>query len=334
MTQTDVPIHDVYAVGNAIVDVISQVDDEFLASHGLSKGAMTLIDAERSNALRTAGADSAATPGGSAANTASGIVSLGGSAMLVAAIGDDGLGAIFSESMDQAGVRCRLSVHAGRSTSNSVIHVTPCGQRTMSTHLDAAHSIPIQAIDPSDIRASQCVLLEGYLWSQQESRAAALRTIEIARAEGVPVVFGASSVSCIRQNSDAFSDLLRSGSIDMLFANEEEAAALAHTGEDSAKACEILAGQVDTLVVTKGPDGAAAYSSSGRVHVPSEPVAQVVDTTGAGDAFCAGYIHGWLSGLSKEGALRIGAICAAEAISHVGARAVEDLRTLVARNLD
>ncbi|MCU6455647.1 adenosine kinase [Sphingomonas sp. A2-49] len=328
------PKFDVVAIGNAIVDVLSQADDAFIDSIGVAKGSMQLMfSPEDADALYAKMGPGREVSGGSAANTVAGIAALGGRTAFIGQVADDQLGDVFAHDIRAAGVDFATAARPGQpTTARCLIFVTPDGQRTMNTYLGASQFLPAAALDLSVIEDAAILYLEGYLWDPEEPRAAMRAAIEAARKAGRRVAFTLSDVFCIGRHGGDFRNLIADGLIDILFANENELTALAET-EDFDAAVAKLAALVPTLVVTRGPAGACAIQHGSRAEVAAEPIAQVVDTTGAGDLFAAGFLHGQAQGKTLEQSLKLGAICAAEIISHFGARPNVDLKALVATKL-
>jgi len=327
------PRLDVLALGNAIVDVIATADDDFIVSEGLAKGSMRLIDAAEATRLYDHMGPAREISGGSAANSVAGIAMLGGSAAFVGQVADDQLGEVFAHDIRATGVEFTTPPRDGDvPTARCLILVTPDAQRTMNTFLGAAQYLPPEALDEQQVKDAAILYLEGYLWDPEEPRAAMERAIEIARGAGRKVAFTLSDAFCIARHGAGFNRLIDQGLIDILFANEVEIKAL--SGEtDFEAAVEKVSARLPLLVVTRSENGAIAVAGGNRVEVPAEPVDQVVDTTGAGDLFAAGFLFGHARGRSDEECLRIGAIAAAEVISHFGARPEADLKTLVAEAL-
>ena len=336
MTQPtpNTPRYDVVAIGNAIVDILSQSDDAFIAQEGMTKGSMQLMfSPAEADALYAKMGPGIEASGGSAANTVAGIAALGGRTGFIGQVADDQLGQVFAHDIRAAGVDFATPVRPGEpTTGRCLIFVTPDGQRTMNTFLGAGQFLPEAALDRSVIADSAILYLEGYLWDPEEPRAAMRAAIDVARGAGRRVAFTLSDVFCISRHGGDFRALLADGLIDILFANEGEALALAET-DDFETAVATLSAQAKTLVVTRGEHGAMAVQGGERVEVGAEPVARVVDTTGAGDLFAAGFLHGQAQGRSLRDSLRLGAICAAEIISHIGARPQVDLKRLAAEKL-
>jgi sugar/nucleoside kinase (ribokinase family) len=319
---------DVLCIGNAIVDVIADASDDFLAAEGLTKGTMRLIDAEEAERLYSHMGPAHQVSGGSAGNTAAGVAALGGRAGFVGQVAPDQLGEFYRHDLTAAGVEFTTpAADVGSPTARSMILVTPDGHRTMNTFLGAAQNLPSSALDEAQIAASAILYLEGYLWDPETPRYAMIEAIEIARRAGRRVAFTLSDMFCVDRHRDGFNALIDQGRIDILFANQSEIEALAGVPHlDSAVAA--FSGKVDTLVVTRSEDGALATRGGERVEVPAEPIAKLVDTTGAGDLFAAGFLLGEARGLGPERSLKLGAIAAAEVIQHYGARPEADLRAL------
>ena len=327
------PTLDILAIGNAIVDVLASADEAFLTTHGMTKGAMRLIDAEQSAALYDAMGPGREVSGGSAANTLAGAAALGASCAFVGRVADDQLGQVFAHDIRAQGVAYTTPVGDPEpTTGRCLILVTECGERTMNTYLGAAHSLPPAALDEDQVRSARVLLLEGYLWDPAEPRAAMRRAVEVARAAGRQVALGVSAVFCILNHRADFVRLIEDGQIDILFCNEEEVLALSGL-DDFEAAVAWTAARVPLLVATRGRLGAIAVRGDERAEVAAEPVARVVDTTGAGDLFSAGFLAGHVRGRSLEDCLTMGAVAAAEVISHFGARPEQDLKTLVEARL-
>jgi sugar/nucleoside kinase (ribokinase family) len=322
------PRYDVLCIGNAIVDVIADTDDAFLSNQGLHKGSMRLIDEAEAVRLYEAMGQAREISGGSAGNTAAGLAALGLKAAFIGQVADDQLGKIYQHDIEAQGidflVPARNDVGA---TARSLILVTRDAQRTMNTYLGAAQQLEAGSVDLGAVTDSGITYLEGYLWDPAEPRAAMVAAIEAAHAAGRKVAFTLSDTFCVDRHREGFWQLLRQGKIDILFANEAEAAAMGQVN-DVEEAIAILAQSVPTLVVTRSEAGATAVSGSERADVPAEPIERLVDTTGAGDLFAAGFLAGQARGLGLEASLRLGAIAAAEVIQHYGARPEKDLQAL------
>ena len=327
MTQ---PSFDVIAIGNAIVDVMAPCADAEIERLGMARGGMTLVDTARANELYAAMGPAKEISGGSAANTLAGLAALGARCAFVGQVADDQLGEVFSHDIRAGGIAFATPARPGEPpTARCLIFVSPDGQRTMNTYLGASQFLPAAALDAAAIRDAAVLYLEGYLWDPEEPRKAMRAAIAAAREAGRKVAFTLSDAFVIARHGDDFRALIDAGQIDILFANEHELAAL--TGLDDFDAgLAALAPKVPVLVVTRSEQGAVATADGARASVPAEPVDKVVDTTGAGDLFAAGFLFGHVRGRPLADCLKLGAICAAEVISHYGARPEADLRALVA----
>ena len=321
---------DVLAIGNAIVDVIAEADDAFLAGQSLDKGSMRLIDegeAVRLYGLMNAGRE---VSGGSAGNTAAGLAALGCSAAFIGQVANDELGDIYKHDIEAEGVRFLVPARGDvGATARCLILVTPDAQRTMNTFLGAAQMLEAKDVDLAAVASAKILYLEGYLWDPAEPRAAMEAAIDAARAAGTKVAFTLSDSFCISRHRHDFLALIDAGRIDILFANEAEITELAGEAEFEA-AVAAVAPRVPLLVVTRSEHGAVAIAGAERASVPAEPIQRLVDTTGAGDLFAAGFLAGQAKGKSLETSLKLGAIAAAEVIQHYGARPEADLKALAA----
>ena len=327
------PTLDVIAIGNAIVDVMAPADEATIARLGLAKGGMTLVDTARAAELYDAMGPAKEISGGSAANTLAGLAALGAKCAFIGQVADDQLGEVFAHDIRAGGIAFDTPMRTDDPpTARCLIFVTPDGQRTMNTFLGASQFLPAAALDEATIASAKVLYLEGYLWDPEEPRAAMRRAIAAARNAGREVAFTLSDAFVISRHGDDFRDLIAQGQIDILFANEHELAAL--TGiEDFHDGIAHLAAKVPTVVVTRSEQGAYAVHGGEHAEVSAEPVERVVDTTGAGDLFAAGFLSGHVRGRPLAECLKLGAICAAEIISHYGARPEADLQALVAERL-
>lgn len=320
---------DVVAIGNAIVDVLARADDALIAAEGLTKGSMRLIDADEAERLYGAMGPAVEMSGGSAANTLAGLATLGRRCGFVGQVAADQLGRVFAHDLTSLGVDYATPPREGEPpTARCLILVTPDGQRTMNTFLGASQYLPAAALDEAMIANSNILYLEGYLWDPEEPRAAMRRAIDVASGAGRKVAFTLSDAFVIDRHGNDFRALIQDGLIDILFANEVEISAL--TGEkDFDTAVAQIAAQVPLLVVTRGERGAIAVSDGERFEVSAEPIDHVVDTTGAGDLFAAGFLSGHAEGRSITDCLTIGSLCAREIIAQVGPRVQTDLPAIV-----
>ena len=327
------PRYDVIAIGNAVVDVMAPATDELIGRLGMAKGGMTLIDAAQAETLYAAMGPAKEISGGSAANTLAGLAALGARCAFVGQVADDQLGAVFAHDIRAVGIDFDTAARAQEPpTARCLIFVTPDGQRTMNTFLGASQFLPVAALDDELIASAGILYLEGYLWDPEGPRAAMRHAIGQARAAGRQIALTLSDGFVIARHGADFQGLIAEGLIDILFANEAELAAI--TGvDDFERALARLAPLVPVLVVTRSEKGAVGVAGGRQVAVPAEPVARVVDTTGAGDLFAAGFLYGHVRGETLETCLRRGAIAAAEIISHYGARPEADLPALMAQRL-
>ncbi|PWC41340.1 adenosine kinase [Azospirillum sp. TSO22-1] len=319
---------DVTGIGNAIVDVIAHADDAFLAANAIEKGAMTLIDTARAEELYGRMGPGVEVSGGSAGNTMAGFAALGGKGAYIGKVADDQLGTVFAHDIRASGVRFTTQpLKGGAPTARCLILVTPDAQRSMNTYLGACVELGPEDIDETLIRGSQVTYLEGYLWDPPRAKEAFRKAAEIAHAAGRKVSLSLSDSFCVHRHHAEFADLVEKH-VDILFANEHEIGALYGTDrfEDALAAVKKL-GKVAAL--TRSEKGAVIVSGGETVEVKAEPVSKVVDTTGAGDLYASGFLFGYTRGLSPAACGRLGAIAAAEVISHVGARPEVSLKDLV-----
>lgn len=321
---------DVLAIGNAIVDVIATADEAFLASEGLAKGSMQLIDAAEATQLYGRMRSAREISGGSGANAAVGIAALGSSAAFVGRVADDQLGQVFAHDIRAAGVNYLTPfADTGNPTARCLILVTPDAQRTMNTFLGASQDLTREDVDYDLVKEAGITYLEGYLWDPPAPREAMVVALEVARANGRKVAFTLSDAFCVERHRQDFRDLA-DGRVDILFANEVEICSLYQVA-DFDSAARAIAGKLPIAVITRSEKGAVVLAGGQAIEVPAEPVARIVDTTGAGDLFAAGFLHGLAQGRDLNICAQFGAIAAAEVISHYGARPEADLRALTAR---
>ncbi|MCY7339076.1 MAG: adenosine kinase [Sphingomonas bacterium] len=323
------PTLDIIAMGDAIVDVIASCDEEFLTRHNLPKGSMQLLTPREADVLYAAMGQAREMSGGSAANSMAGIAAMGGTAAFIGQVAEDQLGMIFEHDMHALGVRFETpAMTGGPPTGRCLILVTADGQRTMNTCPGASHELDVANLDHQLIAAARILYLEGYLWGPEKPRAAMLKAVDIAHAAGREVAFTLSESVCIAGRKEGFAQMIDGGGIDLLFANQNEVLQL--TGStDPDSALTDLAAKVDTLVVTRGAEGATAISHGERITIPAAPVTKVIDTTGAGDLFAAGFLAARAKRASLERCLWTGAIAAGEVIQNYGARPIADLKALV-----
>jgi adenosine kinase len=322
------PTLDAVCVGNAIVDVLSEVDESFVAELGVAKGSMRLVEADVASSIYQTLSDTFEASGGAAANTAFGLARLGGRAAFVGRVAKDELGVTFTEDIQRSGVAFDLAPSIdGPPTAHCMILVTPDGERTMNTYLGASQNLVPDDIDGTLIASAAVTYLEGYLWDPPHAKDAFRVAMEAARAANRKVAFSLSDAFCVDRYRDEFHELLN-GPVDIVFGNDVEARSMLMT-EDLDVAIDELGRMCEIVVVTRGPEGSSIVTNGERIDVPAEPVARVIDTTGAGDAFAAGFLFGYTHDYSPYQAASLGAACASETIGHLGARAKRDLRELL-----
>lgn len=327
--------YDVLGIGNAIFDVLVQTDEAFLDRHGMAKGGMALIDEARASAIYadmgTTGGTATQMSGGSAANTIVGLASLGAKAAFVGKVKDDQIGRLYTHDIRAAGAAFGTqAATGGPATGCSYILVTPDGERTMNTYLGAAQDLKPSDIDEAAIVASSVVYLEGYLWDPADAKEAFVKASKLAHGAGRKVALTLSDAFCVGRYRDEFLELMRSGTVDLVFANEAELASLYET-QDFDEGLKQLASDVKLGIVTRSEKGCVAIDKNGAVAVPAAPIAKLVDTTGAGDLFAAGFLFGHVRGARHEVAGRFGALAAAEVIQHIGARPLVSLKDQAAK---
>ena len=321
--------YDVVALGNAIVDVIAQADDAFLQREALAKGSMGLIDEARAEILYAVMREGLETSGGSAGNTVAGVASLGGSAAYIGKVADDQLGGVFAHDMRAIGVHYAIApLVGGAATARSLINVTPDGERTMSTFLGASIALTAADVDPALIKGAKIVYLEGYLFDPDGGRAAFARAAQVARDNGVRVAMTLSDAFVVDRHRAGLLAFM-TDAVDVVFANAAEVTSLFETGDFEAATAE-LGKRVQIAAVTHGAQGSVVISGDERVAVPAEAVERVVDTTGAGDQYAAGFLYGLARGKSLKACAELGHMAAAEVIGHYGPRPQTSLKALAA----
>ena len=317
---------DVLCIGNAIVDVIARVEEEFVNRHGLVKGSMNLIDEIRAEELYADMGPAMEISGGSAGNTAAGIASLGGKAAYFGKVKADQLGAIFRHDMRAQGVTFDTPAAVdGPATARSFILVTPDSERTMNTYLGACVNFTTRDVDKGIVQAAKVTYMEGYLWDRPEAKEAFKLAASIAREAGRKTSITLSDSFCVERHRDSFLDLIRND-IDIVFANESEIKSLYQT-QSFETAMKAIARDCPIAVLTRSEKGCIVIRGDEVHSSPAHPVNKVVDVTGAGDLFAAGFLHAFTHGRSLPEAARLGSLAAAEVISHVGARPEISLRT-------
>jgi sugar/nucleoside kinase (ribokinase family) len=324
--------YDVLGIGNAIVDVIAFTEDDFLLAHQLAKGSMHLIEEEQAEKLYQSMGPATIISGGSAANTMVGVASLGGSASFIGKVREDVLGQAFIHDIRSIGVQFETKpASTGLATARSFILVTPDGERTMNTFLGACRELGPDDIDPETVEAAEITYLEGYLWDPEDAKAAFRKAVSIAHRAGRKVALTLSDSFCVDRYRDEFRALITDGAIDILLANEHELKSL-YTTSDFDSAVKALRDEAPLAVVTRSAEGSIVIDKEGVVAVPAQSIDRLVDTTGAGDLFAAGFLLGHVRGFSHEEAARLGAIAAAEIIQHLGARPETRLKDLAQEN--
>jgi len=323
---------DVLCVGNSIVDVLTQTDDAMLEKFGMVKGTMALIDADQAEALYAEMSPAVETSGGSAGNTAAGLASLDASCAFIGRVRDDQLGAIFTHDIRSIGVEYATPAATdGPPTARCLILITPDAQRTMNTFLGASVNLGPEDIDEDLVARAQVTYLEGYLWDRDEAKAAFLRAAGLAAAKDRMVSLSLSDPFCVDRHRDSFREFV-AGHVDVLFANEDEITSL-YQVENFDDALQHVRQDCRIAALTRSEKGAVVVAGD-EVHVvDAEPVSAVVDTTGAGDQFAAGFLYGLTHGRDLATCARIGGIAASEVIAHVGPRPLVKLADLVAEKL-
>ncbi len=319
---------DVVGIGNALVDVLTHEDDAFIAAQGLVKGAMTLIDTERAEALYAAMGAAIEMSGGSAANTVAGVASLGGRAAYIGRVRDDQLGEVFAHDLRASGVTFRSTpVTEGPPTGRCLIVVTPDAQRTMNTYLGTSELLGPEQVDDDLIGSAQVTFLEGYLFDQPVAKEAYWKASRVAHEAGRRVALTLSDTFCVERHREEWRRLV-AAQVDVLFANEAEALALYEVDSFDA-ALAAMRADVDVAVITRGPAGSVVARGDEVVQVAAHPV-EVVDTTGAGDLYAAGFLFGFTRDRAMAECGRLGSIAASAVLGHTGARPEAPLAELVA----
>jgi len=319
--------YDVVAVGNAIIDLLQAVPDTFLAEENIERGGMTLIDEARADHLTARMPQAVVAAGGSAANTMTGVASFGGKAGYIGKVADDDLGARFTTEFRAAGVAYNTPPRSGPpGTARCLIAVSPDGQRSMSTYLGASTLLEPADLDADLIKAGETLFLEGYLFDRDEAKAAFVRAAEIARSAKRKVALTLSDKFCVDRHRDSFRHLV-AGHVDVLFSNESEILSL-YEESDLGAALEAARKACPTVIVTRSDIGSLIATRDETVEVQAFPVSKVVDTTGAGDQYAAGFLFAFSRGRSLAECGALASLAAAEVISHMGPRPEQNLRAL------
>ncbi len=322
--------YDVAAIGNALLDVIAPADEAFLADEGLAKGAMTLIDQDRADALYSRMASGVKTSGGSAANTVAGVASFGGRSVFVGKVAGDALGDEYAREMRGIGAEFRAApLEGGPATGRCLISVTADGERTMSTFLGAALHLTPADVDAATIESATALYLEGYLFDPEEARRAFAKAAALSHGAGRTIGFSLSDAFVVERHRHALLAFI-DAEVDILFANEVEVCGLFETDSFDA-AVAALRGRVKIAALTRGAKGSVVLNGAGDHVIAAAPVDQVIDTTGAGDQYAAGFLYGFTGGRDLAACGRLASLAASEVISHYGPRPEVSLRDLAAK---
>ncbi len=324
--------YDVLGIGNAIVDVIARTEDDFLVKQGMHKGGMALIDEPRAQSLYSAMGKTVEKSGGSAANTIVGVAGFGARAAFVGKVKDDKLGQSFASDIRKAGVAFDTKpAKDGPSTACCYVMVTPDGERTMNTWLGAAQHLYPSDIHEDVIASSAITYLEGYLWDPPHAKDAFRKAAKIAHEAKRKVALTLSDAFCVSRYRAEFLELIKTGTVDLVFANESELKSL-YESSDFDTAAKILRHDAKLAVVTRSEKGCVVINRDEMIEVPAAPIDKLVDATGAGDLFAAGFLFGLARGRDHQTAARLGALAAAEVIQHIGARPEVSLQELAKKH--
>ena len=323
---------DVVGIGNAIVDVLVQADERFLGDHGLTKGTMALVDEQQAESLYASVGPGLETSGGSAANTLAGIAQLGGRAGFIGRVRDDQLGAIFAHDIRSVGARFDTpAATAGPSTARCLILVTPDAQRTMCTYLGASVGLDPADLDLELVAQAKVLYLEGYLWDSDDAKKAFIAAAEVARAHGGEVALSLSDAFCVERHRDSFLELV-DGHVDILFANEMEITSL-YRADSFEQAADQVRGRCRIAALTRSELGSVVLSGDQTLAVEPFTLGPLIDTTGAGDLYAAGFLHAYTQGQALEACGRLGSLCAGQVVTQLGPRPQGSLQELVAAHL-
>lgn len=324
---------DVVGIGNAIVDVLVQADDAFLADHGLSKGCMALIDEAQAERLYASVGPGLETSGGSAANTLAGIAQLGGQAAFIGRVRNDQLGSIFVHDIRSVGARFETpAALQGPSTARCLILVTPDAQRTMCTYLGASVNLEPEDLDLDLVRQARLLYLEGYLWDSEAAKRAFIAAAGVMRESGGQVALSLSDAFCVDRHRQSFQELV-DGHVDVLFANEAEICSLYESDSFEAAADQVR-GRCSVAALTRSEKGSLVLRGSDTLEIEPFRLGELVDTTGAGDLYAAGFLYGYTRGEDLGRCGRLGSLCAGQVVTQLGPRPQVSLRELVAAHLD
>jgi len=323
---------DVVGIGNAIVDVLVQADDAFLADHGLTKGTMALVDEHQAERLYASVGPGLETSGGSAANTLAGIAQLGGRAGFIGRVRNDQLGAIFAHDIRSVGAHFETpAAVSGPSTARCLILVTPDAQRTMCTYLGASVGLDPADLDLALVRQAKVLYLEGYLWDSEEAKRAFIAAAQVMRESGGQVALSLSDAFCVDRHRQSFQELV-DGHVDVLFANEMEICSL-YESDSFEAAAEQVRGRCRVAALTRSEKGSLVLSGGDTLAIPPFHLGDLVDTTGAGDLYAAGFLYGYTQGADLEHCGRLGSLCAGQVVTQLGPRPQGSLPDLVATHL-
>jgi adenosine kinase len=324
--------YDVLGIGNAIVDVIARAEEDFLVKHGMHKGGMALIDEARAQKIYNVMGQATEISGGSAANTIVGAASFGARAAFVGKVKNDALGWVFQHDIRAAGVTFDTKpADDGPSTARCYVIVTPDGERTMNTFLGAAQDLHSKDVEDEQIKAAAITYLEGYLWDPPHAKEAFRKAAKIAHGAGRKVALTLSDAFCVDRYRAEFLDLIKNGTVDIVFANERELHSLYQTA-DFDTAVKALRADARLAVCTRSEKGCVIVTREHVEAVPAHPIKRLVDATGAGDLFAAGFLFGLARGVDHRVAAQLGALAAAEVIQHIGARPDVSLKSLAQQN--
>jgi sugar/nucleoside kinase (ribokinase family) len=306
-------------ISNAIVDVLAHVDEDFLAKIGAPRGSMTLIDEDRAHEIYELMGPATEMSGGSVANSIAGFANLGGTAAYIGRVRDDQLGEIFEHDMRSLGIDVRLRpANDGSPTARCHVLIDQDGQRTMQTYLGACTELSVSDITAETVGSPGVILIEGYIWDIAEGPALAAEAMRIAKATGSKVALSLSDSFCVERHREAFHDAVREG-VDIIVADEDEVIELLQA-EDFEDTVARLENYDNLFVMTRSEKGSVIINGERKVEQPATPVETIVDTTGAGDAYAAGFLYGYTQNKSLEECARLGTFCATQVIQQVGAR--------------
>jgi len=324
--------YNVLTIGNAIVDIIARCEDDFLVENDIIKGAMNLIDMDRAETLYQAMGPAIETSGGSAGNTAAGLSSLGGKAAYIGKVSDDHLGKVFRHDIKAIGVTYNTpALEQGETTARSMIFVTPDGERSMNTYLGACVKLSADDIDPGMVQDAAITYFEGYLWDPENAKDAIREAARIAHASGRKVAMTLSDSFCVDRYRDEFLELITSGTVDIVFANDAELKSLYQTS-DLQSGISALKEVCPLAAITMGEKGSVVVTREGTQEVDAHPIDTLVDTTGAGDLYAAGFLFGLTHGENLANCARLGGLAAAEVIQHIGPRPQVSLKNRAQQN--